>query len=86
MRSDCEVWQLDGLEHVQSRGIVDCDIKPSNLMVGLESDGHLRIIDFGICRPYRDPETLEHRPDKGTPCSLGTSGYMSLNGHLHHCE
>ncbi len=48
--------------------------------------GRVRIIDFGICRPYRDPTTLEHLPDKGTPRSVGTSSFVSLNVHLHHCE
>ncbi|KAI0689761.1 kinase-like domain-containing protein, partial [Cerioporus squamosus] len=78
------VQVLDGLEHIQSCGIVYCDVKPSNLTVGLEGDGRVRNIDFGICRPYRDPVTLQHLPDKGTPYSVGTSDYMSLNGHLHH--
>ncbi|KAI0721131.1 kinase-like domain-containing protein, partial [Cerioporus squamosus] len=78
--------QLNGLEHVYSCGIVHCDVKPSNLMVSLEGDGRVQIIDFGICRPYRDPVTLEHLPDKGPPYSVGTSDYMSLNGHLHHCD
>ncbi|RPD53825.1 kinase-like protein [Lentinus tigrinus ALCF2SS1-6] len=77
---------LDGLEFIHSHGIVHCDIKPSNLMLGRAGaePGRVRIIDFGVCRPFRDPVTFEHRPDKGTLWSLGTQGYMSLNGHYHH--
>ncbi|RPD70444.1 kinase-like protein [Lentinus tigrinus ALCF2SS1-7] len=79
---------LDGLEFVHSHGIVHCDIKPSNLMLGRAgaSPGRVtvRIIDFGICRPFRDPATSVHLPDKGTPRSIGTERYVSLNGHLHH--
>ncbi|RPD68705.1 kinase-like protein [Lentinus tigrinus ALCF2SS1-7] len=77
---------LDGLEFIHSHGIVHCDIKPSNLMLGRAGaePGRVRIIDFGVCRPFRDPVTFEHRPDEGTPRSVGTERYMSLNGHFHH--
>ncbi|RPD52629.1 kinase-like protein [Lentinus tigrinus ALCF2SS1-7] len=77
---------LEGLRFIHSHGIVHCDIKPANLMFGLvgAEPSRVRIIDFGICRPFRDPVTSVHRPDVGTPQSIGTEGYMSLNGHLHH--
>ncbi|RPD54457.1 kinase-like protein, partial [Lentinus tigrinus ALCF2SS1-7] len=76
----------EGLEYIHSHGIVHCDLKPSNLMLGCPGarPGQVRIIDFGVCRPFRDPVTSEHRPDEGTPRSFGTQRYISLNGHFHH--
>ncbi|KAI0695676.1 kinase-like domain-containing protein, partial [Cerioporus squamosus] len=74
------------LVFIHSRGLVHCDIKPDNFMLGTaeRSPGHVRLIDFGLCRPYRDSVTHEHLPDKGVPHTLGTTAYVSLNGHLHH--
>ncbi|RPD58263.1 kinase-like protein [Lentinus tigrinus ALCF2SS1-6] len=77
---------IDALEFVHSHGIVHCDIKPGNLMLGAaeRNPGRVRLIDFGLCRLYRDPVTLKHLPDKGTPRTIGTPAYASVNEHLHH--
>lgn len=39
---------LAALAHAHACGVMHLDIKPSNLF--LESDGHLRVIDFGLAR------------------------------------
>src|SRR5688572_25155329 len=38
----------DALEHAHSRGVVHCDVKPQNVVIGAE--GRPRLIDFGIAR------------------------------------
>jgi tetratricopeptide (TPR) repeat protein len=59
----------DGLQHAHSKGVVHRDIKPSNLI--LDSEGRLRILDFGLAR-LEGQESLTISGDV-----VGTPLYMS---------
>ena len=56
---------LQALEVVHGCGIIHRDIKPENLV--FDSDGYLRLTDFGIARYWS--------PDNASETS-GTPGYM----------
>ena len=87
---------LAGLRVVHDRGLVHCDVKSSNVMLG---PGPAKLIDFGIARPphqalegdtsigslqFMSPEQL--RGDALTPASdlfsLGAVLYEALTGRL----
>jgi tetratricopeptide (TPR) repeat protein len=59
-----------GVEHAHRRGVIHCDLKPSNLLV-VEVEGRLqpKVIDFGIARALAQ--------DGAAGSSAGTPGYMS---------
>ena len=59
------------LEEAHSKGIVHCDVKPSNLMVmGQEPNDVIKLVDFGFAQPTQNqelPKTFVH----------GTAGYVA---------
>jgi hypothetical protein len=61
----------DGLAHAHSKKLVHRDIKPQNLLLR-ESDGCLKIADFGIARAAEETTRLT-RPGK----VIGTDRYMA---------
>jgi len=57
---------VSGLEYVHKKNIIHRDIKPENLV--LDSEGYVRITDFGIARLLK-PENYQD--------TSGTPGYMA---------
>jgi tRNA A-37 threonylcarbamoyl transferase component Bud32/DNA-directed RNA polymerase specialized sigma24 family protein len=55
----------DAIEYAHQMGVVHCDLKPSNLLLG--DDGHVRVSDFGLARSLAD----------GNPPRGGTIGFMA---------
>ncbi|KAM5536460.1 hypothetical protein V8D89_009896 [Ganoderma adspersum] len=77
---------IDAVQHVHSKGIVHRDIKPDNFILGLpgtESAGRLYLIDFGLCKPYRHPETGEHLPCKRTRRRVACRTFSTVYDNYH---
>jgi eukaryotic-like serine/threonine-protein kinase len=54
----------DAIHHAHGQGVIHCDLKPSNLLLG--ADGHVRVSDFGLARSLTDKSI------RG-----GTTGFMA---------
>ena len=71
----------------QLTGHVHGDLKPENMMFekapsGSGKNGALQLLDFGLAKKFRHPETGEHLHDREISKGLtGTARYASVRGH-----
>lgn len=79
---DYALQTVRGLSAAHEKGIIHRDIKPENLFV--QSDGQLKILDFGLAKLIEDEDEEEVSDDSptvrvktNTGTVIGTVGYMS---------
>ncbi|MEO6081153.1 MAG: protein kinase [Steroidobacteraceae bacterium] len=76
--ADIALQVAEALQAAHSRGIIHCDLKPSNIKLTVE--GRVKVLDFGISRSLQaPPQTLQTtRTAPATPGEMaGTPAYMS---------
>ncbi|XVE53734.1 hypothetical protein DITRI_Ditri03aG0026300 [Diplodiscus trichospermus] len=71
------------IEFMHAKGFLHRDIKPDNFLMGLgRKANQVYIIDFGLAKRYRDPNTNRHIPYRENKNLTGTARYASCNTHL----
>ncbi|PKA51007.1 Serine/threonine-protein kinase TIO [Apostasia shenzhenica] len=63
---------IKALQYLHFKGIIYCDLKPSNIL--LDENGHIKLCDFGLASRLSAIEESSHttvpQPKRGTPCYM----------------
>jgi len=74
---------LQRLEYLHSCGFLHCDLKPANFAIGYGDKSHIiYLIDYGLCVPFKDLKTGEHKPFKEGKTLQGNMRFASANAQL----
>lgn len=74
---------LERLQELHNKNFIHRDIKPENFTMGIGAKSNtMYIIDFGLCKKYKDTKTMEHIIYRETREIAGTPRYASINNHL----
>jgi serine/threonine protein kinase len=79
---DINSSQLSALEFIHSRGVIHRDIKPANILLTLDHPPNLRLIDFGIARPFKIGIPTQCDPIQERRNVPGTLHWVSLKAQL----
>ena len=75
--------QLRRLQYIHSRNYIHRDLKPSNIVMGIGKQSNLvYLIDFGLSKEFRDPDTRMHIPYNKGLGFTGTTTFASVNSHM----
>ncbi|KAG9129215.1 hypothetical protein Leryth_006477 [Lithospermum erythrorhizon] len=74
---------VTALQFLHSKGIIYCDLKPSNLL--LDENGLIKLCDFGLSRKLDDiskiPSTELPQAKRGTPCYMAPELFQDGGVH-----
>jgi casein kinase 1 len=71
---------ITALEYLHKKSFLHRDVKPDNFLIGQGNRAsQLFVIDFGLSKKYRNPETHEHIGLATGKSLTGTARYASIN-------
>ncbi|ODV87713.1 hypothetical protein CANARDRAFT_173629 [[Candida] arabinofermentans NRRL YB-2248] len=74
---------IQRIQFVHENDLIYRDIKPDNFLIGsVANDNVIYLVDYGMIKQYRNPETKQHIPYRERKSLSGTARYMSINTHL----
>jgi serine/threonine protein kinase len=77
------IQMLNRIESLHKHHYVYRDIKPENFLIGCgERSNIIYLIDYGLCKKYKDPRTNQHIAYRENRNLTGTARYVSINTHL----